>query len=90
MHFCTFLIIFHARKKMSAKFRWHCISVWSITLNPPYKAISSNTVSNICDEVISLAGLAGKGFKDKSFRPTGATLAVSKGVVQETVMQVGR
>ena len=61
-----------------------------LTLNPPYKAISSKTVSNILDEVISLAGLTGKGFKAKSFRPTGATLAVSKGVVPETVMEVGR
>ena len=44
-----------------------------LTLNPPYKAISSNTISNILDEVISLAGLADKGFKAKSFRPTRAT-----------------
>ena len=61
-----------------------------LTLNPPYKAISSSTISNILDEVISLAGLADKGFKAKSFRPMGATLAVSKGVVPKTVMQIGR
>ena len=61
-----------------------------ITLSAPYKAISSNTVSNILEEVIRLAGLAGKGFKAKPFRPTGATLAVAKGIIPETVMQVGR
>lgn len=61
-----------------------------ITLTAPYKAISSSTVSNILDEVINLAGLAGKGFKAKSFRPTGATLAVSRGAIPETVMQIGR
>ena len=59
------------------------------TLSLPYKAISSNTISNILDEVISLASLADKGFTAKSFRPMGATSAVSKGVVTETVMQVG-
>ena len=61
-----------------------------LTLNAPYKAISSDTVSNILEEVIKLAGLSGQGFRAKSFRPTGATLAVSKGIVPETVMQIGR
>ncbi|MEW8544181.1 MAG: hypothetical protein AB2693_11665 [Candidatus Thiodiazotropha sp.] len=61
-----------------------------LTLTTPYKAISSNTVSNILDEVISLAGLANRGFSAKSFRPTGATHAVNSGIAPETVMQIGR
>lgn len=61
-----------------------------ITLNAPYKAISSNTVSNILDEVIQLAGLDHKGFSAKSFRPTGTTHAVNSGITPETVMLIGR
>ena len=37
-----------------------------------------------------MAGLADQGFLAKSFRPTGATIAVNSGVLQETVMQIGR
>ena len=60
-----------------------------LTLTAPYKAISSSTVSHILVEVICRSGLGGKGFNAKSFRPTGATVTVSKGVMPETVMQVG-
>ena len=61
-----------------------------LSLKAPFKAISSSTVANILDEVITLAGLSDKGFSAKSFRPTGATLAVNSGILPETVMQIGR
>ena len=37
-----------------------------------------------------MTGLADKGFLAKSFRPTGATIAVNSGVLPETVVQIGR
>ena len=61
-----------------------------ISLTSPFKAISSARIAFILDEVIALAGLSEKGFSAKSFRPTGATIAVNSGVLPETVMQIGR
>ena len=37
-----------------------------------------------------MAGLGDQGFTAKSFRPTGATIAVSQGILPETVMKIGR
>lgn len=61
-----------------------------ISLNQPFKAISSDTVRNILEEAIKLAGIDNMGISAKSFRPTGATLAVDTGVLPETTMQIGR
>lgn len=61
-----------------------------IALHAPYKAISSETIGNILEEAIKLCGLGDKGFSAKSFRPTGATLAMATGILPETAMQLGR
>jgi hypothetical protein len=61
-----------------------------VSLKAPYKAIASDTIGSILQEAIHLAGLDGQGFTAKSFRPTGATTAVTLGIIPETVMKVGR
>jgi len=61
-----------------------------IALNAPYKHISADTVANILQDSITAAGLSDQGFSAKSFRPTGATQAVSIGTLPETVMKIGR
>ena len=50
-----------------------------LTLCRPYRAISSSTIANDLASAIKLAGLDGKGYSAKSFRPTGATISVEKG-----------
>lgn len=61
-----------------------------ISLKQPYKALKSDTIGNYLEESISLAGLKDCGFTAKSFRPTGATLAMDAGICPETAMQIGR
>jgi hypothetical protein len=61
-----------------------------LALTQPYGAISAKTVANIMVEAIKLAGLSGRGFSAKSFRPTGATLAVETGCDPEIAMRIGR
>lgn len=61
-----------------------------LSLNPPYKALKADTVGNILEDAIQLVGLKDQGFTAKSFRPTGATLAMDAGILPETAMQVGR
>ena len=61
-----------------------------LTLNAPFSAIDSRTVSKVLSECISMAGLAGKGFTAKSFRPTGATCAIDGGVNPDTARYIGR
>lgn len=61
-----------------------------LTLRPPFKALEASSVAKILDESISLAGLGGQGFSAKSFRPTGATSAIEKGINPEIVRKVGR
>jgi hypothetical protein len=61
-----------------------------LALTPPPGAIAAKTVATIMNEAINLAGLSGKGFSAKSFRPTGATLAVETGCDPEIAMRVGR
>ena len=61
-----------------------------IALKAPYEAISADTVGNILEESIKMAGLSNQGFSAKSFRPTGATIAVSQGILPKTVMKIGR
>lgn len=61
-----------------------------ITLKQPYHALSSDTIGNILEEAISAAGLSYLGYSAKSFRPTAATMAVQKGMLPETAMQLGR
>ena len=61
-----------------------------LTLVQPFRAISSSSVSTILTEAIGLAGLSGKGFSAKSFRPTAATQAVAAGCDTDIARQVGR
>lgn len=61
-----------------------------LTISPPYHAISSDTVSNVLKQAIDLAGLAGQGYSAKSFRPTGATVAIDKGYNPKVVQRLGR
>ena len=61
-----------------------------LSLNRPYKAISAASVAGILEDSINLAGLSGRGFSAKSFRPTGATLAIERGIDPHIVQKVGR
>ena len=61
-----------------------------IALNPPYRALASDTKAGILEDPIAKAGIKHIGFSAESFRPTGATLAIKTGVIPETAMQVGR
>ena len=61
-----------------------------LTLQHPYHALGASTIANILNEAIVLAGLGGQGFTAKSFRPTGATSAISKGTDPNIVQKLGR
>ena len=61
-----------------------------LSLKLPYKGLASSSIANILEESIELAGLGGQGFSAKSFRPTGATVAIKKGVNPKVVQQIGR
>ena len=61
-----------------------------ISLNRPYRAISAASVASILEDSINLAGLSGLGYSAKSFRPTGATLAIQRGIDPHIVQKVGR
>lgn len=61
-----------------------------LALTPPYGPIAARTVAGVMNEAIDLAGLSGQGFSAKSFRPTGATLAVETGCDPEVAMRLGR
>ena len=61
-----------------------------LTLQQPYKGITSSTVAKILASAIDLAGLKDKGYGPKSFRPTGATAAVATGHDPEKVRKLGR
>ena len=61
-----------------------------LSLNRPYRAISAASVASVLEDSINLAGLGGLGYSAKSFRPTGATLAIQRGVDPHIVQKVGR
>ena len=61
-----------------------------LSLKSPYHAIKSDSIGNVLEQAITLCGLQGLGFSPKSFRPTGATLAMTSGIAPETAMQLGR
>ncbi|XP_066963207.1 integrase/recombinase xerD homolog [Macrobrachium rosenbergii] len=61
-----------------------------LTLNKPYRALSSAAVRTILNEAIGLVGLDTKKFTAKCFRPTGATRAVEKGFDPNVVQKIGR
>jgi integrase len=61
-----------------------------LSLFKPWKAIEACTIGRVLEQAIKLAGLDGRSFTAKSFRPTGATIAVENGVDPEKVMRIGR
>jgi integrase len=61
-----------------------------LSLSQPPTPLSAAGVAAILTQAISLAGLAHQGFTAKSFRPTGATAAVSLGHDPEKVRRLGR
>ena len=61
-----------------------------LTLRSPFKAITASTIAQVLQAAIQAAGLGDRGFSAKSFRPTGASVAISSNCPPETAMQIGR
>lgn len=61
-----------------------------IALKKPFSAVGAETIGNILEKSLKESGLLSQGFTAKSFRPTGATLAIEGEVVPDTVRKVGR
>ena len=61
-----------------------------LTLRAPYRALESSGIAGVLNESISLAGLGGRGYTARSFRPTGATHAVHSDVEPDKVRRLGR
>ena len=59
-------------------------------LRKPHEAISAKTVTRILEQAIILAGIKEEGYSAKSFRPTGATVAVEAGIDPDVVRRTGR
>ena len=58
-------------------------------VNYPYSGLSSSSIAKILCKAIELAGLSGNGYSAKSFRPTGATVAIRQGVNPDMVRKIG-
>jgi hypothetical protein len=74
----------------TSQLRPHNSSPLFLSLKAPYQAVSAPVISQVLEEAIDLAGLQHQGFRAKSFRPTGATTAVSGIVSPEVAMKIGR
>ena len=61
-----------------------------LALNVPYGVISASTMSRILDKAISITGLRGQGFSAKSFRPTGAMIAVESDINADAIQKISR
>ena len=61
-----------------------------ISLKAPYGPLSASAVAKDLQDCIVLCGLKGRGFTAKSFRPTGATVAIEKGAEPKMVQSIGR
>ena len=61
-----------------------------ISLKAPYGPLSSSAIAKDLQECIDLSGLKGCGFSAKSFRPTGATVAIERGEDPKMVQTMGR
>ena len=70
--------------------RSQVVSPVFLSLNSPYKALSAQSVGHVLEDSICDAGLDRKVYSAKSFRPTGATVAIDKGIHPKTVMKMGR
>jgi integrase len=58
-----------------------------LSLNKPYKALSASAVAKVLEESIHLAGHSEMGFSAKSFRPTGATVAIESRIDPKIVQK---
>lgn len=72
----------------TAQFRRH--KAVFISLKAPFGPLSSSAVAKDLQECIDMCGLKGSGYTAKSFRPTGATVAIEKGSDPKMVQAVGR
>ena len=61
-----------------------------ITLQRPYHALRSSAISKVLQDAIVAAGLGGKGFSAKNFRPTAATRAIDIGIQPDVARHIGR
>ena len=61
-----------------------------ISLNRPYVPLSAGGVASVLNKAIELVGLHNQGFSAKCFRPTGATVAIEKGLTPDAVQSMGR
>ena len=61
-----------------------------LTLRPPYKALTAQSISNILKNSISLTNLPSDSFSAKNFRPSAATAAIRSGCDYNTVRIRGR
>ena len=61
-----------------------------ITLQRPFRALGSSAIAKELNTVIKLAGLDRNKYSAKSFRPTGATVAVEAGLNHEEIRNLGR
>ena len=61
-----------------------------LSLTKPYHALSAGSIARILKESIDLAGLGGRGYTAKCFRPTGATNAIALGLDPDLARHIGR
>lgn len=61
-----------------------------LSLKAPFGPLSSAAVAKDLQTCLDMAGLKNSGFSAKSFRPTGATVAIDKGTDPKIVQSVGR
>lgn len=77
-------------KSMSCRRKSANVNAVFLSLYSPYKALSAQTIASILKDSIVDAGLDRNMYSAKSFRPTGATVQIDKGVEPKTVMKMGR
>ena len=61
-----------------------------LSLRRPIQPLGASGVAGVLEKSIELSGLGGQGYSAKSFRPTGATVAIDNGVNPDTVRKIGR
>ena len=61
-----------------------------LSLQKPFNGLGAAGVASVLNKSIELAGLKGRGFSAKCFRPTGATMAVEAGLDPNLIREVGR
>lgn len=61
-----------------------------LTLKKPYSALTAGSIASVLNKSIELAGLDRSVYSAKSFRPTGATVAIDNGVDSDVARRIGR